>query len=240
MAFPNLFADLCRLLPAEQAGRLDALYRDPKVSAGDKMASLLAALPAEPVVLLLDNLEDLLDEGRALRDGELDEVLRALLRAAGHGVKAIVTTRVPPGELLLVHPERQQRLDLDEGLASPYAENILRAMDRDGKVGLRDAPEDLLATARERTRGYPAGAGGAVRHPVGGSRHDAAGGAGRRCGRAAGARGRGAGGRGVQPPGPDGAAGDGGAGGVWPARCRRWRWTSCCSPTSRAPTPARC
>ena len=154
--FPNLFADLCRLLPADAAGRLDALYRDPKVAAGDKLRALLAALPvADPVILLLDNLEDLLDENRALRDRELDQVLRALLGADDHRVKAIITTRVPPGDLLLAHPERQQRLDLDEGLASPYAENILRAMDRDGKVGLRDAPDALLADARERTRGYP-------------------------------------------------------------------------------------
>ena len=154
--FPNLFADLCRLLPADAAGRLDALYRDPKVAAGDKLRALLAALPvADPVILLLDNLEDLLDENRALRDRELDQVLRALLGADDHRVKAIITTRVPPGDLLLAHPERQQRLDLDEGLASPYAENILRAMDRDGKMGLRDAPDALLADARERTRGYP-------------------------------------------------------------------------------------
>jgi hypothetical protein len=46
VSFPNLFADLCRLLPAAEAGPLDALYRDPKVAAGDKMRSLLAALPA--------------------------------------------------------------------------------------------------------------------------------------------------------------------------------------------------
>ena len=217
--FPNLFADLCRLLPADAAGRLDALYRDPKVAAGDKLRALLAALPAaDPVILLLDNLEDLLDENRALRDGELDQVLRALLGADDHRVKAIITTRVPPGDLLLAHPERQQRLDLDEGLASPYAENILRAMDRDGKVGLRDAPAALLADARERTRGYPRRVGGALRHPLRGPRHDPGGGAGRGRGCAAGARGGGAGGRGVQPPGPAGAARDGGAGGLRPAR----------------------
>jgi tetratricopeptide (TPR) repeat protein len=54
-----------------------------------------------------------------------------------------------------VEPGRQRRLDLDTGLGPPFAENILRAMDVDGKLGLRDAPEALLAEARERTRGYP-------------------------------------------------------------------------------------
>ena len=44
---------------------------------------------------------------------------------------------------------------MDEGLPSPYAENILREMDLDGKVGLRSAPRTLLDEARQRTRGYP-------------------------------------------------------------------------------------
>jgi len=54
-----------------------------------------------------------------------------------------------------LQPGRQTRIDLDDGLASPYAENILREMDADGKVGLRDAPDALLYEARQRTRGYP-------------------------------------------------------------------------------------
>ena len=45
--------------------------------------------------------------------------------------------------------------NLDTGLDHPYAENILRAMDADGKVGLRNAEEALLTEARKRTRGYP-------------------------------------------------------------------------------------
>ena len=46
-------------------------------------------------------------------------------------------------------------MDLDEGLPSPYAELVLRARDPDGKLGIRDAPAELLAVARERTRGFP-------------------------------------------------------------------------------------
>ena len=54
-----------------------------------------------------------------------------------------------------VQPGQQARLDLDRGLESPYAENILREMDVDGKVGLKSAPDELLDCARERTRGNP-------------------------------------------------------------------------------------
>jgi tetratricopeptide (TPR) repeat protein len=94
-------------------------------------------------------------EKLAVRDGELDEALRALLSLPHHTVKVILTTRLAPQDLALAQPGRQRRVDLDEGLASPYAENILREMDADGKVGLKDAPDELLNEARERTRGYP-------------------------------------------------------------------------------------
>jgi len=86
---------------------------------------------------------------------ELDEALRAVLELPPHALKVIVTTRVAPRNLALVEPARQRRLDLDNGLDHPYAEEVLRAMDADGKVGLRGAPEPLLMLARERTRGYP-------------------------------------------------------------------------------------
>ncbi len=67
----------------------------------------------------------------------------------------ILTTRVAPRDLALIQPGRQCRLELDEGLPSPFAENILREMDRDGKLGLKTAGAALLDRARVRTRGYP-------------------------------------------------------------------------------------
>ena len=108
-------------------------------------------------MVLLDNFEDVVDgETGKLHDQELEEALRALLELPAHGVKVIITTRVAPRALLLLRARAPALvLALDEGLPSPFAENILRAQDPDGKLGLRDAPEALLATARERTQGYP-------------------------------------------------------------------------------------
>ena len=158
--FPNLFADLCRLLPEDDAEALTERYRDPQQTPAQLMLALLEAFPAEasagPSVMLLDNVEDHIDaETGAITDPPLDEALRALLTGPDHGVKVIVTTRVAPRELLLVQPSRQRRLNLDEGLDSPFAENILRAMDPDASLGLRHAPDELLALARTRTRGFP-------------------------------------------------------------------------------------
>jgi tetratricopeptide (TPR) repeat protein len=156
--FPNLFDDLCRLLPDEAAGRLRQAYREPHHSPAELMRSLLDAFPSGRVVVLLDNLEDVIDSSSAdlgLTDPVLDEALRALLAAPPHAVKVIMTSRVAPRGLLLDHPERQRPLDLDEGLASPYAEQVLRARDPDGRLGLKTASDELLGRARERTRGYP-------------------------------------------------------------------------------------
>jgi TIR domain len=157
--FPNLFDDLCRLLPTDTADRLRQRYRDPLQTPTTLMRSLLDAFPVgQMVVVLLDNAEDVIDADSgdfAITDTALDEALRALLAAPAHGVKVILTTRVAPRGLLLVHPERQRRLDLDEGLGPPYAEHVLRARDPDGRLGLKTASDQLLGQARERTCGYP-------------------------------------------------------------------------------------
>lgn len=154
--FLHIFADLCKLLPDEAAERLDTLYKYPQAPTEAKMRALLEAFPTGRTVLLLDNFEDVVDpETRKLRDAELDDALRALLNASHHAVKAIITTRLAPRDLLLTQPSRQRRRDIDEGLESPYAENILREMDADGKLSLKTASNEILSEARERTRGYP-------------------------------------------------------------------------------------
>jgi tetratricopeptide (TPR) repeat protein len=153
---PNVYADLAKLLPNDQAARLEGLYKDPQAATVAKMRALLEAFPSGRTVLLLDNFEDVVDPASLnITDSELEEGLRALLQLPEHGVKVIVTTRLAPRSLALVEPGRQRRLDLDEGLSSPYAEQILQAMDADGTLGLKTADAALLNEARIRTRGYP-------------------------------------------------------------------------------------
>ena len=62
--FPNLFADLCRLLPPEAADRLLQRYRDPQQTPAALMRALLDAFPSGRVVVLLDNVEDVIDSFR--------------------------------------------------------------------------------------------------------------------------------------------------------------------------------
>lgn len=153
---PDLYAGLTKLLPDQIVQQLDSVSKNPQASTRAIMEALLQAFPHGRTVVLLDNFEDMLAvETGQIKDAELDETLRALLELPPHGIKIIITTRVAPGDLALVQPSLQRRLNLDTGLEHPYAENILKAMDADGKIGLRDASDDLLAKARERTLGYP-------------------------------------------------------------------------------------
>jgi tetratricopeptide (TPR) repeat protein len=154
--YPTLVADLLRLLPAGVAQRLQRLYLDH--SPAEMMLAALEAFPAreQPVVVLLDNLESVMDtERETLSEQALHEALTAVLTAPAHAVTVIATTRVIPAGLVNVEPGQQRQLRLDEGLGSPDAQIVLRALDDDGHLGLRDAPDDLLDGLRRHTRGFP-------------------------------------------------------------------------------------
>jgi len=155
--YPTLVADLLRLLPSEDAHRLRRIYKDPHYSPAEMMLALLEAFPAgDPVVVLLDNLESVMDaEQETLTEHALYEALSAVLTAPAHAVTLIATTRVMPTALFYVESARQRQLRLDEGLGSPDAETVLRELDDDGHLGLRDAPDELLDGLRQHTRGFP-------------------------------------------------------------------------------------
>jgi tetratricopeptide (TPR) repeat protein len=155
--YPTMVADLLRLLPGQDARRLQRLYRDPHQSPAQVMRAVLEAFPAgDPVVVLLDNLESVMNaERETLTEPALHQALTAVLTAPEHAVTVIATTRVTPTGLLKVEPARQHRLPLEEGLGSPDAQIVLRALDGDGRLGLRDASEELLDGLRRHTRGFP-------------------------------------------------------------------------------------
>ncbi len=156
VTFPNLYADLSRLL-SEEAGRtLETLYKTPQVPTAAKVNALLANFPSGLTLVLLDGFETALDpESGEVKDAELNEALWAFVMAPQHAVKIILTSQVLPEQLLTIQPSRHTQLDLEEGLSSPYAENLLRELDSSGKIGLKTASDNLLNTAREQTHGYP-------------------------------------------------------------------------------------
>jgi tetratricopeptide (TPR) repeat protein len=155
VSLPDLLAGLSRLLPEDDARALAPLL-DSEHRPEERMLAVLERFPAGRHVVLLDNFERLLDpETHEICDRELDQGLRTLLKAPEHGVKVILTTQIAPRRLVLSEPGRQAPVPLEEGLPSPYAERFLRELDADGSAGLRDASDELLGQARQRTYGYP-------------------------------------------------------------------------------------
>lgn len=117
------------------------------------MLAVLEDFPAgEPVVVLLDNLESVMD---AAREALAEQALHEALAAPAHAVTVIATTRVTPTTLLKIGPARQYRLRLEKGLGSPDAQIVLRELDDDGRLGLRDASEEVLDGLHRHTRGFP-------------------------------------------------------------------------------------
>jgi tetratricopeptide (TPR) repeat protein len=155
--YPTLVADLLRLLPSAEAQRLQHVYQDPHHAPAEVMPAVLEAFPdGDPVVVLLDNLESAMDTVQeTITDQALHQALVAMLTAPAHTVTVIATTRVTPTELLRVEPARQRQLRLDEGLSSQDAKTVLQELDDDGRLGLRNAPDELLDGLCRHTRGFP-------------------------------------------------------------------------------------
>jgi len=156
---PILREALTKLLPKPTADRLRRMFRDPAATPQQRLRSLLAAFGRRPVVVLLDGLEQLVDPQRhELGDQELADTLRLLQHIElDHGVKVVCTSRVPIAGLASARSAGStlRLLALNEGLPSPYAERMLQALDKDGTVGLRNAPPELLEKARRLTEGNP-------------------------------------------------------------------------------------
>jgi tetratricopeptide (TPR) repeat protein len=155
--YSHLVGDLLRLLPEDQAARLDSLSRDPGVDPEHVMRAVLEAFPAgDPVVVLLDNLESVMDaETETLSEPALGLALKTIFAAPAHAVTVIATTRVVPAGLVRAAPAGHRLRRLDEGLTAEDAAVVLRELDDERRLGLADAPAEVLAGLWEHTRGFP-------------------------------------------------------------------------------------
>ena len=161
----SLVEDLARSLPPESAERYQRGLEEIEaqssssglsISTQRRVGALLDELPGGCRILFLDNFEDLVDDHSHIRNREIADILITILtHRRQHGLKVVLTTRVAPREIQQTEPARQELLELPEGLSSPYAEKVLRAMDPDDTVKLASAPEELLREAQKRTGGHP-------------------------------------------------------------------------------------
>ncbi len=149
----RIFRDVGRLLDQAGADALDAIWREPGGTVGEKTGRLLNRLDEGQYVIVLDNLEDLLDANGAITDPDLRDFLEVCLAAPSHA-RIVITTR----EKLAVPPDRRgayRPLPLDEGLPGEDAVAMLRDLDPGGACGLRDGDPDVLRALAEKTQGVP-------------------------------------------------------------------------------------
>jgi hypothetical protein len=89
--YSTFVGDLLHLVSADEVRRLQSPYQDPHHTPAQVMGAVLEAFPlGEPVVVLLDNLESVMDtEHETLTEESLEEALRVLLTAPAHAVTVI-------------------------------------------------------------------------------------------------------------------------------------------------------
>ena len=153
----KLFAELRRLLAAKRREeiRKQRRWRD-KNAFTLEIQNFLTGLADRRIVLLVDHVDDLIDlQTRNLTDPDLRNVLKAVLSITTHRLKVIVTSRVLPIDLPRAQQGRWHSLNLGEGLSQSEAIQLLKALDQDANVGLRDGNELLLAEICRRTQGNP-------------------------------------------------------------------------------------
>ena len=154
----HLILDLLKLVPTESREGLASRFKDASLGAAGKVNLLLDALPTGRIAVLLDNFEDMLDtETRNLKSHHPDlfAAICALVSSPGHGVQVILTTRVPPDDVMLEAGERGRHLDLDNGLRAKESAELLRSLDPQEQFGLLSASDAPLSRAHELTRGNP-------------------------------------------------------------------------------------
>jgi len=100
------------------------------------------------VVVFIDEFELLVDGATRKTAPDAANLLSIILQRVSSPLKVILTTVLEPSDLAAIVPALQDRLLVDR-LVSPYGENLLRACDQQGDIGLRDESQEVLSRACE-------------------------------------------------------------------------------------------
>lgn len=150
---------ICRTLEPHTAQELRAKWQQ-RASLPDKLEFLFRrSLGGRHYLIVLDNFEDVLDADHRIQEEFAD--LRHFVEMCleyDHGTRLLVTSR----RRLVFSPElagrlgtRQAELSLDAGLPHTDAIALLRALDADGRLGIRSASEPTLSEVARRCHGIP-------------------------------------------------------------------------------------
>jgi len=153
LGLERIYADVGRMLGEPAASELAARWADRDAPLAGKVEYLLEAMRDGLYLILLDNLEEeLTEEGDIAEEGLHLFVELCLTRA--DGVKLIATSREEV-KIAAAALHSARSIPLREGLPEDEAIVLLRDLDPQGTLGLRDTPEDDLRRAAQMTKGIP-------------------------------------------------------------------------------------
>jgi tetratricopeptide (TPR) repeat protein len=153
LGLERIYGDVGRMLGEPAASQLAARWTHGYASLAAKVEYLLETLHEGLYLILLDNLEEeLTEDGAIAEEGLRLFVERCLTQPSG--ARLIVTSREEvwlAGDTL----RGTRSIPLREGLPENEAIALLRELDPQGTLGLRDAPGDDLRRATRLTQGIP-------------------------------------------------------------------------------------
>ncbi len=153
LSLERIYADVGRMLGEPIAGRLAKLWTNGELPLIAKIEYLLDVMQDGLYLILLDNLEDSLAEDGTVAEEGLRLFIERCLTQPG-GAKLIVTSREHVQVVSAALPMTRS-IPLCDGLPEAEAMALLRELDPQGELGLRNAPEDDLRQATQLSNGIP-------------------------------------------------------------------------------------
>ena len=153
LGLERIYADMGRMLGEPVASKLAARWADRDTPLAAKVEYLLENMRDGMYLILLDNLEDCLTEDGTIAEEGLRLFVESCLTKSS-GARLIATSREEI-KITSAALHSARCIPLREGLPEDAAVALLRDLDPQGVLGLRDAPEDDLHRAVRLTRGIP-------------------------------------------------------------------------------------
>ncbi len=153
ISLERIYADVGRMLGEPAASQLAARWANRDTPLVAKVEYLLEHLQDGLYLILLDNLEDELAEDGIIREEGLRLFFQHCLTQPG-GAQLIVTSRAQV-KIAAAALRNARTIPLREGLPEDESIALLRDLDPDGALGLREAPEADLRQAAQLTQGIP-------------------------------------------------------------------------------------
>lgn len=149
----RIYADVARMFDDDIASTLAMRWSNPVISMRAKADYLIEAMSDGLYIILLDNLEHLLKADGSIEDESLRVFVEQCLIEPS-AVRLVVTSRqkikVPSSGL-----RATRTITLEAGLEENEAIALLKDLDPQGELGIRDASEELLRRAIQLTNGIP-------------------------------------------------------------------------------------